>query len=240
MKRWTKQDIEFLVNNYPLQGKAFCATFLDRTEGSIRQKTSDLKLTLIRNNSSNFHNEFQVRAAQGKIGRKHSEETKKKMSIKARALGKKNFSQDALKRIGKASFDRIKNGTAYRFTKSGWFTIGRHKKYFRSTWEVLYARYLEWLKMKGEIMDWEYEPDTFWFESIRRGVRSYTPDFKVISENGHEYHEVKGYLDSRSKTKLKRMAKYHPKDKVILIDKDFINSIKKYEKMYPEEIGTFD
>lgn len=82
--------------------------------------------------------------------------------------------------------------------------------FVRSGWEANYARYLNWLKERGDITSWRYEPKTFWFDAIKRGVRSYKPDFSVV-ENGKEYFvEVKGWMDDKSKTKLKRMRKYHP------------------------------
>lgn len=89
----------------------------------------------------------------------------------------------------------------------------------RSGWEANYARYLNWLKSTGNIRGWEYEPDTFEFVAIKRGTRFYTPDFKVTNNNGSvEYHEVKGWMDRASKTKLKRMAKYYPDIKIVVID----------------------
>ena len=92
--------------------------------------------------------------------------------------------------------------------------------YLRSSWEANYARYLNFLLAHDEIVSWEYEPDTFEFEGIKRGTRFYTPDFKITNTDGSvEYHEVKGYMDARSKTKLKRMAKYHPDIKIVLINK---------------------
>lgn len=119
--------------------------------------------------------------------------------------------------------------------KSGWFSINRKKIFFRSGWEVNYARYLEWLRQNKKIVSWEFEPDTFWFEKIKRGVRSYLPDFKVTNPDGTiEYHEVKGFLDSKSKTKLKRMAKYYPSVKLILIEKDSYKDILQYERLFPE------
>lgn len=91
--------------------------------------------------------------------------------------------------------------------------------YVRSKWEANYARYLKWLVSIGEIRSWQYEPDTFEFTKIKRGSRFYTPDFKVFLLSGEfEYHEVKGWLDSRSKTKLSRMKRYFPEIKVVLID----------------------
>lgn len=103
--------------------------------------------------------------------------------------------------------------------KAGWREIGSTRKYYRSRWEANYARYLQWLKENGQLLDWQHEPETFWFEEIKRGVRSYLPDFKVTENNGAVvYHEVKGWMDDRSRTIIKRMAKYHPAVKLIVID----------------------
>ncbi len=93
--------------------------------------------------------------------------------------------------------------------------------YVRSSWEANYARYLNWLKELGEIVDWEYETETFEFHGIKKGTRFYTPDFIITNKDGtKDYHEVKGYMDPKSKTKLKRMKKYYPEIKLTVIDKD--------------------
>lgn len=93
--------------------------------------------------------------------------------------------------------------------------------FFRSSWEANYARYLNWLKSIGDIQGWEYESETFEFMGIKRGTRFYTPDFKVTEKDGTiKRYEIKGYMDDRSQTKLKRMKKYYPEIEIILIDKD--------------------
>ena len=103
--------------------------------------------------------------------------------------------------------------------KQQWAEFGGKRNYYRSQWELNYARYLEMLKCLGEIKEWEHEPDTFWFEGVKRGTVSYLPDFKVTENNGAiAYHEVKGWMDARSKTKIRRMAKYHPDVKLIVVD----------------------
>lgn len=95
--------------------------------------------------------------------------------------------------------------------KAAWRTIGGQRCYFRSAWEANFARYLEFLRRAGEITSWEHEPHTFWFDGIRRGVVSYKPDFRVVERGGSViWYEVKGWMDPRSATKIKRMAKYHP------------------------------
>jgi hypothetical protein len=116
-----------------------------------------------------------------------------------------------------------------------WATIGGKKIYFRSSWEYYYCLFLEKLKQEKKIIDYEHEPDLFWFEGIKRGVTSYLPDFKVLHLNGtYEYVETKGYMDSKSQTKIKRMAKYHPQVKLRVVDKEWfknnLQSIKSLEK----------
>lgn len=110
-------------------------------------------------------------------------------------------------------------GTLYSRCPKGWMEVGGKRIFCRSTWEAKYALYLEWLKTNGQIFEWEHEPKTFWFDKIKRGVRSYLPDFRIsISATAHEWHEVKGWMDSKSKTKLRRMKKYHPMEIVRVID----------------------
>ena len=112
---------------------------------------------------------------------------------------------------------------------AGWRTIGGKRHYFRSLWEIRYAQWLQYQKEHSMIFDWQYEPKTFWFTGIRRGVVSYKPDFKVITnmraENAvfdepedHYWVEVKGYMDPKSLTKIKRFHKYSPKEELRVVD----------------------
>ena len=106
--------------------------------------------------------------------------------------------------------------------KQFWAVIGDKKIFFRSSWEYYYAIFLEKLKQEKKIIDWKHEPKIFWFEKIKRGVRSYLPDFCVTHLNGsEEWCEVKGYFDSKSQTKMKRMAKYYPEVKIRLVDSNW-------------------
>lgn len=92
--------------------------------------------------------------------------------------------------------------------------------FVRSSWEANYARYLNWLKARGDIKEWAFEPKTFEFDKIKKGTRFYTPDFLITENDGTQvFHEVKGYMDPKSITKLKRMAKYHPTVKLVVIDR---------------------
>ncbi len=69
------------------------------------------------------------------------------------------------------------------------------------------------------IKEWEHEPQTFWFEEIRRGTRSYLPDFKItLANKSHYWVEVKGYFDRKSLTKIKRFRKYYPEEDLRIVD----------------------
>jgi len=102
-------------------------------------------------------------------------------------------------------------------------------QYFRSTYEANYARYLNYLIQHGsDIKSWQFEPETFRFDKIKRGTQSYTPDFKVVFMDGRcEYHEVKGWDYPRGITARKRFIKYYPHLTLVLIDKSFFLAVKK-------------
>lgn len=169
----------------------------------------------------------------GMKGKKHSEKVKNLLSAKSKEIWEKYNEEEIALRNYKMMQTRIKNGTYAPNRKNcswraGWREIGGKKKYFRSKWEANYAHYLEWLKNKSQIKDWFHEPDVFWFDGIKRGCVSYLPDFKIIKNDSDiEYHEVKGWMDDKSKIKIKRMAKYHPNVLLVVIDKTVYKNISK-------------
>jgi hypothetical protein len=121
-------------------------------------------------------------------------------------------------------------GSKYAHIKQEWWDNGAGKRFFlRSKWERNIACYLDYLVAHEAIKDWDYEADTYWFDGVKRGTNSYKPDFKVFNNDGSfEYWEVKGQMDSKSATKLKRMQKYHPSIKVVLIRAAEYAAIKKW------------
>ena len=130
-------------------------------------------------------------------------------------------------RVGKMPKCIQNSGTQWGHVKKGYFNINGKEIFFRSKWEANYALYLDFLIKQKQILKWEYESDVFIFEKIKFGTRSYRPDFKVYdNEKSFSYHEVKGWMTSKSKTQIKRMAKYYPNIKLIIIDKDVYNDIK--------------
>lgn len=114
------------------------------------------------------------------------------------------------------------NNGSFANVQRGDYECSKGLTFFRSKWEANYSLYLDFLIKNGDIKNWEYEADNFFFDKIKLGTRSYRPDFKVFNKNGSfEYHEIKGYMTSKSKTQLKRMKKYFPQIKLVLIEKAF-------------------
>jgi len=160
----------------------------------------------------------------GMAGKGHSQATKDRISVTSKASWDSRSDDERSDHVltamkaKVAKYGNLSGNKPHGSWKAAWRDIGGIRKYYRSRWEANYARYLQWLKERGEIIDWKHEPETFWFDAIKRGVRSYLPDFRVTEKCGaSNLHEVKGWFDARSKTTLKRMAKYHPSEKIIVI-----------------------
>lgn len=99
--------------------------------------------------------------------------------------------------------------------KPAWVEIGGKRFYSKSKREVAYARMLEGRKKSGDIVDWQYEVKTFYFEGERRGPVNYKPDFCILERDGTmSWHEVKGWMDPKSKSKVKKFKKYFPNEKL--------------------------
>lgn len=174
----------------------------------------------------------------GMLGKTHTPEYRKEISKRITKMWKDPksvFNSEEIKQKQSNKMMVMRNKqlkenpqNQYSRTLKDWRTIGGQRHFFRSKWEINIAYYLEWLKMNKKILNWDYECETFWFEKIKRGVRSYTPDFKVTELNGStNFIEVKGWMDNKSKTKLKRMSTYYPNIKINLYDEDVYKSLKK-------------
>jgi len=124
---------------------------------------------------------------------------------------------------------------AKRF-KQGWRDVAGRKVFFRSAWEANFGRYLQWQKERKEILEWHHEPKTFWFEGIKRGCVTYLPDFQVIALDGsHEWIEVKGFMDAKSRTKINRFRKFFPKEKLRIVNSKWYNqNSKKLSLIIPQ------
>lgn len=235
---WNQHEIETLRAYYrDTPPEAFSlgklASIMDRPRFGVAIKASRLGLcdSSRRKPWNKFAHRKLIPHPRGMLGKKHSDATKARYSEARKKLWKlakitgtiwmtpesrqKQSDRMSMRRIflintGENCYSRAKRGKRADLG-------GIH---FRSGWEANYARYLNFQIKQGWISKWEYEPKTFWFLKIKRGVRSYTPDFKVWPANGGEpyFDEVKGWMDDKSKTKLKRMKKYYPAIVINLID----------------------
>jgi len=107
--------------------------------------------------------------------------------------------------------------------KGSWVEVDGKRFYARSRQEKRFGLFLHFLKKHGIIRDYEHESYTFWFEGLKRGCTSYKPDYKVIENDGsHWWAEVKGYMDPKSATKIKRFAKYYPDEELRIIDSTWV------------------
>lgn len=238
--RWTEAEITALKEAYADPAGvclSILAVSIGRTHAAIACKAEDLGITADRGRQARTaeHNEKlrerlkdQWKTAphpRGMAGKKHSPETKRLISETntGRKVPPDQMLRTLKTRVAKyGSLAVNRNGVTW---KGGWREIAGRRIYMRSRWEANYGRYLQLLLERGEISKWEHEPETFWFEKIKRGVRSYLPDYRVTHLNGSiTYHEVKGWMDNRSKTKLKRMAKYHPSIKLVIIQADWFKA----------------
>lgn len=93
-------------------------------------------------------------------------------------------------------------GNAYKHTKTGFREDIQLN--VRSNWEANFVRILNAYKIK-----FEFEPTVFAFP-IKRGTKGYTPDFYLTKSD--EWVEIKGYLDDKSKIKLRRFKRYYPEE----------------------------
>lgn len=116
--------------------------------------------------------------------------------------------------------ETAKKGNAYKHTKSGYRPdLGMN---LRSNWEANFARILNAYEI-----EFSFEPVVFSFP-IKRGTKSYTPDFYI--EKSSEWVELKGYLDDKSKIKLKRFKRYYEDDfnNLTFIISKYSNSAKQF------------
>lgn len=208
-----------------------------------RQRTFSLNQTeRVKNNSKVWH--ANNPHPKGMLGKKHTEEERERMGIRAKAMWKDpnnklnspEYRQVISDRQSRNMNLRLKNNptSVYSRVRSKSIEIGGQKFFARSSWEANIAAYFEFLKCNGNIKDWEHEPETFWFLKIMRGVRSYKPDFRITNNDGSKYFvEVKGWMDSKSKTKLARFKKYYPELKLELIDEKRYKEIKSKSGLIP-------
>lgn len=97
---------------------------------------------------------------------------------------------------------RPQQRSSYGSTKGG---FRKHLGYtVRSSWENNFCLFL---KHRG--IPFEYEPTAFTFPETT-GARTYIPDFKMIINGEEVWCEIKGRIEAKDRTKMKRLDKHYP------------------------------
>jgi transposase len=119
----------------------------------------------------------------------------------------------------------VKTRTGWgRFKTEKWVDKKDRVFVFKSDWELKYANYLD-----EQELDWEYEPTKF----ILKECRFYTPDFQVVNYYGEvEYHEVKGWLDEATTSRLFEFVREYPKIVLRIIGPDEMVKLGLVEEYY--------
>ena len=252
--KWTCDEVSFLRENYETKGPTACAALLGRKASQVRNKAWELGLKSSRRTEARIRaDEAHGVRLTGRRRPEHSEtmkrryaegrvlqvrETPEQISTRVKAwlsvnhhprgmAGKKH--SDETRRALTAALRAAPRPRAQRRNVSwrgGYRTIGDRRVYFRSAWEANYARHLNAQKASGAISDWEYEPFTFSLEA-NEPPYSATPDFLVRFPDGRsEFHEVKGWLDERSKRQLRLLSEQHGALCLVLIDSKVYSRLK--------------
>ena len=256
----TKEDLEIIRNVY-LSGISkgdnklkLLSEKINRTIPFISRQAKKMGLTTYSHNcTKEFTNSIKKRMSnwiktnrhpKGMLGKKHKPEIVEKiknnfdkwrseLSLEDKAKITMKAIKTKVKRYGNSRWFNPRNKSSWR---AAWRIVGHKKIFFRSRWEYNYAVYLQYLKEIKQIKKWEHEPKTFFFEKIKRGTKSYLPDFRVTLNNGNvEYHEVKGWYDKASQIKTKRMRIYYPEVVLKMIfSKDYLKLEKEYADKLPK------
>jgi hypothetical protein len=224
-EKWTSEEIAILRFIYAQnKGKRSgwlkrLAKHLHRTIPSITKKAVSLGLT--------EKNRLPTKAVNRKISltrQRHNRSKPKNnhnvlrpFTTAQESLGLICHSSEGLNAISAAQSDRLRSDpdSIHASVRKG-RRDDLGDTFFRSSWEANYARFLNYSHIK-----WQYEPKTFWFESVKSGNRRYTPDFYLPETD--EYIEIKGWMDPKSQTKLNRMAKLYSEIKITVVDREFFN-----------------
>lgn len=224
---WSHEKIQYLLNNYQLVPYYIMEKELGFCEDKIRKMLQHCGLIkpIVQHYRLRKPTVWKNGHPKGMLGKHHTTDICDDMSKRIKDLWNNPnsvFNSDEFKQ---GQSDRMmehhaknKQSNPYSRTRSG-KRPDLNNVFFRSSWEANYARYLNFLIEIGEINKWKYEPDRFEFTQINRGIRSYLPDFKIwdTSKSTPYYHEIKGWMDTKSKMRLNRMTKYYPHIKLVVI-----------------------
>lgn len=241
---WTEKDDVILLENYA-KFKAEnmlseLAKSLGRTKSFICKKAKKLGLT--DKNRKNVSDKVREKLSistkkwisekghpKGYLGHEHDAETREKLSQKCKAAWANPtsvFNSDEFRQQRSDILHRKKISGKYQvYSRTGTHSveIGGKNYIFKSSWEVEIARNLQRLYEESAISEWNYENKHFVFEDVKRGIRSFCPDFEVIKRNGDKlYIEVKGWKMPSAMKRIKMFReRYYDVEFYLLDEKEY-------------------
>ncbi len=247
MNYFSKEDENFLLEHYAEYRETNrlqeLANIMGRTKQFLCRRAKKLGLTDVSNKPKLTDEEKQrisVNMKQylsthphpkGYSGHKHSIEAKRKISASSkRAWDDPNsqFNSEAFKQkqSDRMFQSRINGKIKPKSNRKEIISkIGGKEYHFLSSWEYEIAIRLDELKNKSFITDWEYEPERFIFKDVKRGIRSYLPDFKIIRNDGILYLEVKGWQMPNGMKRIAMFRERFQEKKLLIIDENEYKSI---------------
>lgn len=208
--------------------------FISRFAGSQGLTSYNRNLTQnIKNKISKNTHDFIAKKGhpKGYLGKNHSEESLLKIGKASREMwNKKNTEErnEIIKKRIRSLSEYNKKARIVRSNvswKGGERVINSISYTFRSSWEYVYAKYLEHLRINNRINDWSYEPDLFFFKKRYNEKIAYKPDFKVIINGRTIYVEVKGWMDYGSIGRITGFKTEYSHIPLYLVRKYQINKI---------------
>lgn len=239
MNYFTKEDEAYLAEHYTKyrdEGKLDeLAKQLGRTKQFICRKAKGLGLTnyshpLCESSKAKLLEGYKTHLREyghpkGMKGKKHTDENKSLFS----KLSKERWTtpnsplrtEEQTQRRSDAMHNARVNGliTPHSNRKEIHATICGRNFHFMSSWEHSVALMLEELKKEGVITFWDYEHYRFIFHDVKKGIRSYMPDFTIVNSMGKTIHiEVKGWKMATGMKRIEMFKERYPNETLYIID----------------------
>lgn len=161
--------------------------------------------------------EYNIKTSKSCTGQKRSQETKEKMSLAKKGIPRSPITIQKMRDnhidvSGKnnPNYGKIAAKGAGRGKRCYYNSHLQGEIYFRSSYELAYAKYLDEHKIL-----WMYEIETF-----DLGDSTYTPDFFL--PQFEKFIEIKGWMNNKSQEKINKFLEQYPWDLEILYKDDLI------------------
>lgn len=242
MNLWTADDDKVLLKEYARHKMENTldelARSLGRTKQFICRKARVLGLTNAKEKVMSERSRLKLSEStkrwvsehghpRGFLGHKHGDATRKKLSERSHSSWcdpNSAHHSDFCRQKRSDNLHKMKmDGVLSVYSRCGDHVIDINgiRYTFKSSWEVEVAKRLQMLVDEGVIKGWGYEVKHFNFDDMKRGMRSYCPDFEVVlCDDSLMYIEVKGWKMPKAMKRIAMFRERYPDVKLYIIDED--------------------